>query len=119
MEVRKRAKIEPIDLVLNLVILIEQAADAAHPFITGGAHAQLMALVSVALDIAPGRAWGEALRSRRSRTWIYALIVVHVEAACVVRVVLNLLDVAHEVGARIEEPHGTDPAVVSQRGSLN
>src|ERR1700730_19454186 len=98
MEVRKRREIEKIDLLLNLIVFIKQPADAADPPIIGGAHAQLMALVSVSLDIMPGRAGREALRSRRSCTWIYALIVVHIEAAYVVRVVLNLLDVSHEVG---------------------
>src|SRR5258708_12672802 len=102
MEVGKRAKIEPIDLVLNLVILIEQAADAAHPFITGGAHSQLMALVRVAFDIAPGRAWGEALRSRRSRTWINALIEVRVEPACVLPLLLDLIHVSHPATTPID-----------------
>src|ERR1700722_5511221 len=77
-----------------------------------------MALVSVALDIMPGRAGCEALRSRSSRTWIYALIVVHVEAAYVARVVLNLLDISHEVGARIEELQDTDAAVDRECGIL-
>src|ERR1700687_3145872 len=102
MEVRKRAEIEPVDLALSLVVFVEQVDVPAYSSISSAAYAQLMALVSVALPIMPGRAWGEALRSRRSRTGICALIVVHVWAACVVRVVLNLLDVAHEVGTRIE-----------------
>src|ERR1035438_6583227 len=111
MEVRKRREIEKVDLLLNPVVFVEQTADAANPPITGGAHAQLMALVSVALDVMPGRARREAVRSRWSRTWIYALIVVHVQAAYVVRVVLNLLDVAHEVGTRVHQLQGTDAAV--------
>ena len=78
-----------------------------------------MALVSIALEITPGRAWREALRSRRSRrSWICALIVVHVRGARVVRVVLNLLDVAHEIGARIDELQGTDTAVNRECGVL-
>src|ERR1700684_3861055 len=99
MEVWKRAQVIEVDLILNLIALIEKTANAADSRIIGSAHAQLMALVSVALPIVPGRAWGEALRSRRSRTWIGALIVVHVRAARVARVVLNLLDVAHQVRA--------------------
>src|SRR3984957_2854128 len=77
-----------------------------------------MALVSVALDIMPSRAGREALRSRRSRTRIYALIVVYVEAAYVVRVVLNLLDVAHEVGTRVHQLQGADAAVDRECGIL-
>src|SRR6202035_6060405 len=76
-----------------------------------------MALVSVALEIMPGGAWREALRSRRiRRSWIDALIVVHEPGAGVVRVVLHLLDVANEIDARIEEIQGTDTAVNGECG---
>src|SRR4029077_4289661 len=78
-----------------------------------------MALMSVALEIMPGRAGRETLRSRRiRRSWIYALIVVHETGAGVVRVVLNLLDVANEIDARIEETKGTDTAVNGECGIL-
>src|SRR6202035_4247833 len=109
---------EIVHLVLNLVVFIEQTADAPDPPIAWGAHAQLVTLVSVALSIVPGRAWSEALRSLRSQAWICALIVVHVRTACVARVVLDLLDVTHEVVTRIEELQSTDTAVDRQRGIL-
>jgi len=75
MEVRQRRQIEPVDLLLDPVVLVKQAADAANPTLTRGAQAQLMTLVRVALDIMPGRTRRETLRSRSSGTRNYALIV--------------------------------------------
>src|ERR1035438_10769501 len=78
-----------------------------------------MALMGVAFQIAPGRARRKASRRRGSRAWIYALVVVHVNAtASVVRIVLNLRDVSHQVGARVKQRQGTDTAVNRQRSIL-
>src|ERR1700680_4176930 len=104
MKVGKRGKIEPVDLLLDLIIFIEYTADAADPPISGRAQAQLLALVRVALLIMPGQTRREEFRGRRmAPLGTGALIVVDVGPAGVLRVVLNLIDVAHEIGPRIKQ----------------
>src|SRR2546421_3852217 len=101
-EIRSRRLVEPVHLLLNLVFLPKQAADRADAPVIGRAQAKLVALMCVPLDVTPGRTRGEALRRGRCRAWIGALIVINVGATRVVRIVLDLLDVAHQVSTGVD-----------------
>src|SRR5262249_18441220 len=99
-EVRKRRQIKPVTLVMNRVLLIEQAADAAYAPSVRRSEPQLVTQVGIALSIAPGCAWCEALRRCGSLAWIDTLVVIDVlPAAGVAGVVLNLVDVSYEVAS--------------------
>src|ERR1022692_3450049 len=62
MEVWQRRQIEEVGLILKPVVLIKHAADAADSPIIGRAEPQLMSLMSVPLNITPGRAGRETAR---------------------------------------------------------
>src|SRR6185437_11219986 len=73
----------PAGLVVELVVLPEDAGDRAQPPLIRGAQAELMLLVGIALDRAPGRARGEALGGEvgRVRARTVALVVIRIHAA--------------------------------------
>ena len=109
----------PVDDFPDPVVLVEQAADRAHTPVVGRAQAEFVADVSIPLGVAPRRGRRLAVRLGRIQTTgsvvtrIIALVIVDVRAARVVGVVLDLVDVAHQVTAGI---HGLERANAAAQG---
>src|SRR5262249_12694192 len=92
--------VEPARLVIEDVLFPERAENAADAPLIRGTQAQLVLLVNVALAGVPGCARREAPGGQGSDvtgTGPVTLVIVGVDAARVVGVVADLVDVAHQV----------------------
>ncbi len=117
--------VQPGGLVVQHVILPVRPADRAQPPLVRRAQAKFVLLVHVALGLVPGGARGEAgglqrgivyerARARRA----VALVVVGKYTARVVRVVADLIDVAHQVAAGVDGLQIAELAVHRPGGAL-
>ena len=52
-EVVARGLVQPVDLLVDLVVFVEEAREAANPQVIRSAQAEFVALVGVALDVVP------------------------------------------------------------------
>src|ERR1019366_8765552 len=111
---RGNGLVHPAGLVVQLVGLPIRAGDGPQPPVVRRAHAEFVLLVLVLLHRVPRGARREAswLKVRvpealvqaleRARSRAEALVVIGVDAARVIRVVADLIDIAHEVAAGVD-----------------
>src|ERR1700676_950335 len=118
---RRDGLVVPAGLVIQSVVFPKGAGDCAQTPLVRRAQTKFVLLVGVALDRVPGGFRREAGRRERAvvaRSRTVALVVIRIHAACVIRVVAGLLDLAHEVTAGIDGLQISELAVHRQRGAL-
>jgi len=119
LDARRQAFVVPVQLVVNAQILPEGADNGAQPPVIGSAESNLMALMRVAQRLVPGGARRVAGRDQAvCRFGTVALVVVRINTARIVGVVLNRLDVTHEIRACIHRLERADAPIEHPGGVL-